>query len=662
VAITLGSPERLFKSNGFFISLLFQKLVGKKREVIMLSRGSHHTRKIDVKGKLLHCTRLHNCYQKVLYNTGIVRKKEAFVVCNPQKGPSLNQSFQNIVKEQTLSIFADKIIPTILEKPLEPFVRVLKEYRSMVWQFSETTCQDIEKFNKSSGQILHKVVMESKKFEYTMNFDKKLWKSFCSPQGGGSEAYMKMCEERSKLARKLVEKMVEVKMTCQNSDLVELASQFLDVNQLGPVVFITAELEHWSSVGGLGVMVNNLTRSLTKLYHQNVYVITPWYQRDTNGRHDEEHYGKNIRFHSRFRVRVGGEMIEIDLYEASHENVNILLLRNKKYFYSVYQKGDISDSLRYLVVTAKASLEALCQRNLIPSLMITNDWPSGLVPAYGKNSYFFGDVFKNTTFFHLIHNLGTHYEGRIYADSHSIHEYSWITELSTELLVDPFWDHVIFNPSRCCLLCCDTWGTVSPSYADELQYSGNSPLAPLLTRFSNPFAYPNGADKDKSIQMLKKISVDRHDQAKTIIQTKYFNLPKPDLNIPLFAFIGRITKQKGIDLIVDSVEQLIMLNDCRVHFLIAGKADKTDEHAVQVVQKMQRIRMMYPSCFWINPDDFFTDGSLINLGADLALMPSQFEPGGIVQHEFFIAGTPVLGTRIIFLCIDSKIYMFLSSF
>lgn len=23
-------------------------------------------------------------------------------------------------------------------------------------------------------------------------------------------------------------------------------------------------------------------------------------------------------------------------------------------------------------------------------------------------------------------------------------------------------------------------------------------------------------------------------------------------------------------------------------------------------------------------------------------MPSRFEPGGIVQHEFFVAGTPVL--------------------
>ena len=34
------------------------------------------------------------------------------------------------------------------------------------------------------------------------------------------------------------------------------------------------------------------------------------------------------------------------------------------------------------------------------------------------------------------------------------------------------------------------------------------------------------------------------------------------------------------------------------------------------------------------------DGTLINIGADFGLMPSSVEPGGIVQHEFFVASTP----------------------
>lgn len=60
---------------------------------------------------------------------------------------------------------------------------------------------------------------------------------------------------------------------------------------------------------------------------------------------------------------------------------------------------------------------------------------------------------------------------------------------------------------------------------------------------------------------------------------------------------------------------------------------------------MKHLAYKYPSCFWSNPDAFFTDGPLANIGSDFALMPSLFEPGGIVQHEFFCGGTPVIAFR-----------------
>lgn len=39
------------------------------------------------------------------------------------------------------------------------------------------------------------------------------------------------------------------------------------------------------------------------------------------------------------------------------------------------------------------------------------------------------------------------------------------------------------------------------------------------------------------------------------------------------------------------------------------------------------------------------DGPLINVGCDYGLMPSKFEPGGIVQHEFFVGSTPVVAMK-----------------
>lgn len=48
-------------------------------------------------------------------------------------------------------------------------------------------------------------------------------------------------------------------------------------------MFCTPELGRWSTVGGLGVMVDELTLGLAKL-GQEVIVISPYYDRNRQGR------------------------------------------------------------------------------------------------------------------------------------------------------------------------------------------------------------------------------------------------------------------------------------------------------------------------------------------------------------------------------------------
>jgi hypothetical protein len=50
-----------------------------------------------------------------------------------------------------------------------------------------------------------------------------------------------------------------------------------------------------------------------------------------------------------------------------------------KHFSTPYQSGSPSEQLQALVVMAKASLELLCQLHVIPSIVVTNDWFTGLV-------------------------------------------------------------------------------------------------------------------------------------------------------------------------------------------------------------------------------------------------------------------------------------------
>lgn len=100
----------------------------------------------------------------------------------------------------------------------------------------------------------------------------------------------------------------------------------------------------------------------------------------------------------------------------------------------------------------------------------------------------------------------------------------------------------------------------------------------------------------------------------------------------------------GVHYILDSAEQLIQRYQFKIQILVGGKVSWGESYSAYCGKKMELLKSKYPFCFWANPSDFFHEGPMVNLGADVALMPSRFEPGGIVQHEFFIAGTPVLGS------------------
>jgi hypothetical protein len=93
------------------------------------------------------------------------------------------------------------------------------------------------------------------------------------------------------------------------------------------------------------------------------------------------------------------------------------------------------------------------------------------------------------------------------------------------------------------------------------------------------------------------------------------------------------------------VDELLSNYNGRCMFLVGGMASQSDTYGIGCSHKMRDLAFRHRGRFWANPDLFFTDGDLVNLGADFCLMPSMFEPGGIVQQEFFVAGTPVIAFK-----------------
>eukprot|EP00345_Euplotes_harpa_P004940 CAMPEP_0168324816 /NCGR_PEP_ID=MMETSP0213-20121227/4315_1 /TAXON_ID=151035 /ORGANISM="Euplotes harpa, Strain FSP1.4" /LENGTH=335 /DNA_ID=CAMNT_0008327177 /DNA_START=642 /DNA_END=1646 /DNA_ORIENTATION=+ len=133
-----------------------------------------------------------------------------------------------------------------------------------------------------------------------------------------------------------------------------------------------------------------------------------------------------------------------------------------------------------------------------------------------------------------------------------------------------------------------------------------------------------------------------HLDAKRFLQEKYLNTAELDRDVCIFSFVGRITEQKGVDLICSVVEEMIIKSDYKIAFIVGGPAEKGDPHGEMVISACEYLINKFPKNFYANPRAFFFDVPVLALGSNYCLMPSRFEPGGIVQHEFFIASTPAV--------------------
>ena len=424
------------------------------------------------------------------------------------------------------------------------------------------------------------------------------------------------------------------------SNLQDSINKLLESNSLGPVVFVTPELGRWSTVGGLGVMVDELSQGLVA-QGREVIIISPYYNKNRKGESD---YLQTDPAKFEFKKNITIELddkYEFGVHYGEVNNVKLYFIHNYLIFPSPYPDGTPDFTTKQIACFSKSSLELLCAFKIIPEVLLTNDWFTGMVAAYSKHGHF-GSTFSNTTFFHICHNLQESYEGRIYPEDVNS-TYENIYKLPAYLLIDPYWNKKVINPSRCALMCSDQWGTVSQSYKAELL--ATSDLKVLLKNYPTPFAFPNGIFRSKRLEALEAKVKMSHLEAKAVVQKKYFGIEEFDNAIPLFSFVGRITEQKGVKLICEIAEMIINKMKGKINILVGGMGNMKDPYCILCVKYINNIRQNHKKSFWADPTEFFTDGPLINKGSDFGLMPSLFEPGGIVQHEMFIASTPVLAFK-----------------
>jgi starch synthase len=104
-----------------------------------------------------------------------------------------------------------------------------------------------------------------------------------------------------------------------------------------------------------------------------------------------------------------------------------------------------------------------------------------------------------------------------------------------------------------------------------------------------------------------------------------FNLPE-DPEAFVVSFIGRLAQQKGIDLILDAIPHVIKENPKTQLVVLGGGEDKYR-------QWLHKLQQEFPENVGIFLNTDFCLPPRILAGSDLTLMPSMFEPGGIVALE-----------------------------
>ncbi|KAH7908597.1 glycoside hydrolase family 13/glycosyltransferase family 5 protein [Hygrophoropsis aurantiaca] len=117
---------------------------------------------------------------------------------------------------------------------------------------------------------------------------------------------------------------------------------------------------------------------------------------------------------------------------------------------------------------------------------------------------------------------------------------------------------------------------------------------------------------------------------------------KQDPHADLFVFVGRWSKQKGVDLIADVMPSLLGKHPT-IQLIAIGPV--IDLYGRFAAEKLSRLVEMYPDRVYLKPE-FITLPPYLFSGADFALIPSRDEPFGLVAVEFGRKGALGIGSRL----------------
>jgi starch synthase len=398
------------------------------------------------------------------------------------------------------------------------------------------------------------------------------------------------------------------------------------------ILLATSEAVPFAKTGGLADVCGSLPIELKNLGQDSV-VLMPAYRQALKSGRPIEPTGL------RLEIPIGSKRVVGTLLRSSlpDSNVPVYLVQQDQYFdrLDLYTEGghDYIDNCERFTFFSRAVMESIRLLDLQVDVIHANDWQTGLIPAYLKTIYRGTPGYERISTLFTIHNLA--FQGQFW------HWDMLLTGLDWKYFN---WHQMEFfgklNLMKTGLVFSDRLSTVSPRYAEEIQ---SAPLGcglegvlqqrrDVLTGIVNGVDYTawNPATDRKLPKNfdIESFAVGKA-ACKAALQSE-LGLPLVP-GAPMVAFVGRLTEQKGIDLVAAVMQDWVRAGDIQWVILGTGEA--------KYHQLFTTLSERYPqkvSTKLVFSDDL---AHRIEAAADIFLMPSRFEPCGLNQLYSLKYGT-----------------------
>lgn len=117
---------------------------------------------------------------------------------------------------------------------------------------------------------------------------------------------------------------------------------------------------------------------------------------------------------------------------------------------------------------------------------------------------------------------------------------------------------------------------------------------------------------------------------------------EPENDPILFTAVGRLVEQKNLGLVTEIVERTLQY-DGGAKFIILASAPSGDAAGKAIEHRFFQLAAKYPQRVYFNNGFNLPLSKLILAGGDFSLIPSRFEPCGLVDYEASLVGNIVIG-------------------